>query len=221
MIPDDRLEPVTDEYGGVWQFYKATIPGTEFQYSYTLQLPLEIHNYIVDHYVGTNEQVPLPDDFHFTPQMIKDIAQHWEAMLGENPLEAETDFRAAVEEMANHRYYRIWKNENLTIDEIEDLFEQRESVVNEPFDLDQELAYEVPAPLLDGKPIDIEQINSLIDQGQLSDPTPADNDFVDEDLLKPAPLNFGEYINHVADYMKERAAGFMQEMKDTFDTFGR
>lgn len=220
MTPDERLEPIRDEYGGVWQFYKGEIPGTEFEYSFTLQLPADIHNYIIDTYVGIQDKGPLPDDFQFTPQMMQDITRQWEAMNGEWPLDMEA-FRTAVQETTNHRYH-IEPDEHPF--DFDDLVEQRERVVNEPLDdIDWFQGGEVPGPLLDeeGKPIDMEQISKDIG------PEHDDDDLISQELLEPVPLNFGEYINHVSDYMaekamymKERAAEFTQEANDTFDTFG-
>jgi hypothetical protein len=216
MTPDERLEPIRDEYGGVWQFYKGEIPGTEFELSFTLQLPAGIHNYIVERYVGTDEQGPLPQGFRFTPEMMENISRQWEAMKGEWPLDMEA-FRAAVEEVANHRYY-IESDEHPF--DFDSHVEQRESVVNEPLDdINWFQGGEVPDPLLDdeGKPIDIEQLY------QEWGPEHDDDEQITPDLLEPVPLNFSEYINNVSDYMAEKAM-YMRERTAEFtqdDTFGR
>jgi hypothetical protein len=218
MIPDDRLEPMKDEQGGIWQFYQGGIPGTDAEYTYTLQLPSEIHNYIVETYISTQDKGPLPDDFQFTTPMMEDIGQKWEAMAGERPLDM-TAFRAAVEETVNHRYYR--QQEEIPFDA---LVEQRESVINEPFDPEQQ-PQKLEEPDLpsgpNGTPIDIEQINQAIDQGQLGDVGPETNDFINPDLLEPAPLNFGESVGNLADYMSARVQGLRHTINDIPDTFGR
>jgi hypothetical protein len=219
MTPDDKMEPIRDEYGGVWQFYKGEIPGiNNEQYSYTLQLPAEIHNYIVDRYIGTDEQGPLPDNFSFTPQMMEDITQQWKTMGDEWPLDMAT-FRAAVEETRNHRYH-VEASEH----PFNDLVEQRESVMNKPLDdIDWFQAFEESTPLLDekGHPIDIEEVSQAIDEGRLGDIGPEDGDaFVRQDLLEPASLNFGQ-VKDVADHMREKAGGLEQTINNDMDTFGR
>jgi hypothetical protein len=219
MIPDDKMEPIRDEQGGTWQFYKGNIPGIDEQYSYTLQLPSTIHNYIVDRYIGTDEQGPLPGDFSFTPQMVEDITRQWKTMGEEWPLDMAT-FRASLEETKNHRYH-IEASES----PFDDLVEQRENVINEPLDIDQEQPLEEPAPPLDekGNPIDIEEIYQAIDEGRLGDMGPEHgDDFVRQDLLEPVSLNFGQSVKDVADYMKEKAGGLEQAINnDMTDTFGR
>jgi hypothetical protein len=224
MISDDRMEPFTDEHGGVWRFYKSKIPESDFEYSYTLQLPPEIHNYIVDTYLGTEDKGPLPENFRFTPWMVEDIIQQWTEMQirdtgkGERPDHIMEAFRAAIEETVNHRYH-LEPEQPFDFD---DLVEQREYVMNEPLG-DWSQGYYIPSPLLD-----VEQISQAIDEGTLGERGPEHDDFMRQESLEPVPLNFGEHINHVADYlrekaeyMKEWAAGLVQEVKDTIDTFGR
>lgn len=215
MLPDDRREPYVDENGGMWKFYKGSIPGTNFEYSYTLQLPPEIHNYVIDTYIGTDEQGPLPSGFHFTPQMIEDIARQSKEV--DWPLDMET-FRIAVEETVNHRYHVEAEERPFDFD---DLVEQRERVVNEPLGLDQEpqILEDPPSPFNEK---DLKQINKAIDEEQLGDIGPEHgDDFMSQDLLEPEPLNFGQSVKGIADYFKEKVEYFKEVMRDTFDTFGR
>lgn len=199
MLPDERLEPYQDEYGGMWPFYRDRRGGSH--YSYTLQLPPEIHNYLIDHYVGTDEQGPLAPDFRFTPSMIEDAARQWEAREGERPADM-IAFRAAVEETVHHRYYREDRSE-ISMDE---LVEQREQVVYDPPAEQAELdAVEDDFLLLDEFS---EGADQPVDDGELEQAAqPPSEDFVAHSLLEQAPLNFRDtadaQIKSLMEYMKD------------------
>jgi hypothetical protein len=188
MIPYGLMEPSQDEHGGLWKFYRGQVGDRE--YAYTLQLPPEIHNYIIERYVGTEEQGPLPADFRFTSAMLEDIRQQWEAREGERPADL-TVFRAAVEETVHHRYYRQDPGE---ID-LETIAEQRERVLYDPlpehlesgehaegFSFSYDEALEAPAELI--------EVAVVTD-----DPQPPSEDFVCQDLLEHAPLNFRDTVD--------------------------
>jgi hypothetical protein len=187
MIPYDLMEPSQDEHGGLWHWYQGSRGDTE--YVYTLQLPAEIHNYIIERYVGTEEQGPLPADFRFTSAMLEDIRQQWEARKGERPADLAV-FRAAVEETVHHRYYR---QDPVEID-LETIAEQRERVLYDPLpELDE------PGESVEGFSLADEAVDTtsgLMEAGAFADdPPPLSEDFVHQDLLEHAPLNFRDTVD--------------------------
>lgn len=187
MIPYDLMEPYQDEHGGLWRFYRGQTGNHE--YIYTLQLPPEVHNYIIERYVGTEEQGPLPADFRFTSTMLEDIKQQWEAREGVPPADL-TVFQAAVEETTHHRYYR---QDHGMID-LNIIAAQRERVLYDP----------LPEHLEPGEHAEdfsfshemLDASSELLEVAVFADePHPPSEDFVRPDLLEHAPLNFRDTVD--------------------------
>jgi hypothetical protein len=209
MLPDERLEPYQDEYGGVWPFYRDRIGDS--QYSYTLQLPPEIHNYLIEHYVGTDEQGPLPADFRLTKSMIEEATRQWEAREGERPADM-IAFRAAVEETVHHRYYREGRAE-MTLDE---LAEQREQVVYDPLPEQAELDTVGDDFLLLSESSEI--AHQPLDAGELEQvPQPPSEDFVAPALLEQAPLNFRDTADAQIHSFEEHMRAISEHSKTFLD----